>query len=54
MENLFTNVDDYYKPILVEVLSKITTNIVKAEEIKTKNSKAISKAISLQDYAILT
>ena len=35
-ENLFSNIDDYYKPILVKILLKIITNIMKAEEMKTK------------------
>ena len=55
IENSFRNVDDddyyYYKPILIKrSFLRIMTNIMTAEKIKTK--KTISKAISLQDYAI--
>ena len=35
-EKLFSNIDDYYKPILVKILLKIITNIMKAEKMKTK------------------
>ena len=36
LENLFTNNDDYYKPVL-EVLLKKIMNTMKSEEIKIKN-----------------
>ena len=51
IENLFDNVNDndYYKPILVKSSLKKIINIMKAEAIR---QKIISKAISLQDYAI--
>ena len=39
IENLFINIDDsdYYKPILVNSSFKIIMNIMKSEEIRTKN-----------------
>ena len=35
--NLFSNVEDYYRLILVEILVKIITNIMKAEKTKAKD-----------------
>ena len=37
IENLFSNVEDYYRLILVEILVKIITNIMKAEKTKAKD-----------------
>ena len=52
IENLFSNIDYYYKPILVK--SSFKNNYKYDESRGDKNKKTISKAISLQDYAIFT
>ena len=52
IENLFSNADDYYKPILVG--SAFKNNYKYYESRGDKDKKTISKAIFLQDYAIST
>ena len=52
IENLFSNVDDYYKPMLVG--SSFKNNYKYYESRGDKDKKTISKAIFLQDYAIST
>ena len=37
IKNLFGDVDDYYKPVLVESFLRMITNIMNVEEIQTKN-----------------
>ena len=50
-DNDSDNVNDYYKPILVESSFKNNCNYYERRDDKGKQLK-IGKAISLQDYAI--